>query len=107
MPGSASLVTNEPLFITPDMENISDISLIEVETDCEDKVDPEKAPASSTSKKEKSPVWSGSRLKRPSAPGRSKRTLKRKSRPRTQGMIEEGRHWLDESGPESLEDNCF
>ena len=75
VPGSASLATSDPLSIFPDMENISDISLIEVETDCEDKIEHEKAQTSSAVKPEKPPVASGSRLKRSTAPGRSKRTL--------------------------------
>ena len=74
VPGSASLATSDPLSIFPDMENISDISLIEVETDCEDEIEHEKAQTSSAVKPEKPPVASGSRLKRSTAPGQSKRT---------------------------------
>ena len=107
VPGSASLVTSDPLNIFPDMENISDISLIEVETNCEDEIEPEKVQTSSAVKPEKSPLASGSRLqRRPTAPGQSKRTWKRKSRLRSQDMIKEGIYYPG-SKPESGEDNCL
>ena len=107
VPGSASLVTSDPLSIFPDMENILDISLIKVETDCEDEIEPEKVQISFPVKLEKSPVASGSRLqRRPTAPGLSKRRWKRKFRLRSQDMIEEGIYYPG-SEPESEEDNCL
>ena len=72
VPGSASLVISDPLSIFPDMENISNISLIAVETDCEDEIEPEKVQSSSGVKPEKSPVASGSGLLRAGQRGRGR-----------------------------------
>ena len=97
VPGSTSKVISDPLFIFPDMENMSDKLLIE----------PEKVQTSSAVKSEKSPVASGSGLQRqPTTSGRSKRTLNRKLRLRTQDMIKEGIYYSG-SEPESVEDNCL
>ena len=56
---------------------------------------------------EKTPVASGSRCLRSSAPGRVKRKPTKKRRIRTQDMVLEGVYWLDESKPESVEDRCL
>ena len=57
--------------------------------------------------REKTPVASGSRCLRSSAPGRVKRKLTKKLRIRTQDMVLEGVYWLDESKPDSVEDGCL
>ena len=54
------------------------------------------------------PVRERSMCLRSSAPGRSrKKKGTRKRRARTQDMIEEGLRYSDESGPESIEDECL
>ena len=57
--------------------------------------------------KEKTPVASGSRCLRSSAPGHVKRKPTKKRRIRTQDMVLEGVYWSNESEPESVEDGCL
>ena len=110
------------------MDNLSDVSLMELETDCEwdpdladvlysdvslvelkpereDSLVPEPAPEIER-EKEKLPVASGSRCKRSTAPGRPRRNPKKLLKPRTQDMILDGVYWTD-SKPESIEDGCL
>ena len=70
----------------------------------EDPVEPEPEPVPEVQlEKEKDPVTSGSRCKRSTAPGRTKRKLTKKSKPWTQDMILEGVYWTEES----VEDECL
>ena len=57
--------------------------------------------------REKTPVASGSRCLRSSAPGRVKRKPTKKRRICTKDMVMEGVYWSDESEPESVEDGCL
>ena len=57
--------------------------------------------------REKTPVASGSRCLRSSAPGRVKGKPTKKCRILTQDMVEEGVYWSDESEPDLVEDGCL
>ena len=57
--------------------------------------------------KEKTPIASGSRCTRSTAPGRAKRKPTKRSKPWIQDMILEGLYWSDNSEPESVEDGCL
>ena len=74
----------------------------EKELEREDPVEPEPVPDMEL-EKEKTLIASGSRCKRSTTPGRSKRKPNKRSKPRTQDMILEGLYCLDES----LEDGCL
>ena len=78
----------------------------EKESEKEDPVEPEPVPDMEL-EKEKNPVVSGSRCKRSTAPGRTRRKPTKRSKPQTQDMILEGVYWTDESESESVEDGCL
>ena len=76
------------------------------EPEKEDPVEPEPIPDVKP-EKEKTPVASGSRCKRSTAPGQTRSKPTKRSKPRTQDMILEGLYWSDELHPESIEDGCL
>ena len=76
------------------------------EPEKEDPVEPEPVPDVEL-EKEKDPVASGSRCKRSTAPGHTRRKLTKKSKPWTQDMILEGVYWTDELETKSVEDGCW
>ena len=80
--------------------------------------DPEKEPEKADSvelepvpkvepEKEKSPAAYGSRCKRSTAPGRTRRKPNKRLKPQIQDIILEGLYWSDESEPELVEDGCL
>ena len=73
----------------------------------QEKLDPVEPVPDVEPKREKTPVASGPRCLRSSAPGRVKRKPTKKCRIHTQDMILEGVYWSDESEPESVEDRCL
>ena len=85
-----------------------EILLVVTEPEKEDLVEPKPEPVPDVElEKEKDPVASGSRCKRSTAPGHTRRKLTKKSKPWTQDMILEGVYWTDELETKSVEDGCW
>ena len=69
----------------------------------EDPVEPEPVP-DMEQEKEENPVASGSRCKRSTAPGHTRRKQTKTLKPWTQDMILDGVYWTNDSKLESIED---